>query len=76
MSEKILTNIDNKLTVVINLLSHQILHNKPKNEQAMILHNIGLNSTEIGKILGTSSGTVRAQIHQNKKNGGKKHGKK
>jgi len=66
MSDKILKSIENKLDSILKILALQHIENKPKEKQANILLDLGMNSTEVAKILGKSDSTIRVQKKQAK----------
>lgn len=61
MSEEILKSIAKKLDSILKILALQHIENKPKADQANILLDLGMTSTEVGKILGKADSTVRRQ---------------
>lgn len=75
MSDEILKSIEGKLESVLKILALQYVENKPKTDQANILLNLGMTSTEVGKILGKADSTIRRQ-KQNAKNKKKPKNKK
>ena len=64
MSDEILKSINQKLDSILKILALQYIENKPKTEQANILLNLGMTSSEVGKILGKSDVTIRRQKQQ------------
>jgi len=67
MSEDILKSIDQKLSVMIKLLAINSVKEKNEKDQMVFLKQIGLNSTEIGAILGKSPSNVRVQLSAKKR---------
>lgn len=61
MSEEILKSINQKLNSILKILALQYIENKPKAEQANTLLDLGMTSTEVGKILGKADSTIRSQ---------------
>ncbi len=74
MSDEILKSIERKLDAMLKLLALQHIEKKPKEDQAEILLNIGMNSSEVGALLGKSASTIRVQ--KKKKRDKKKSAKK
>jgi len=66
MSDEILKSMEHKLDLIVKILALQHIENKPKEDQANILLGLGMNSTEVGKILGKSDSTIRNQKKQAK----------
>ena len=67
MNEDTLQSIDRKLSVIIKLLAVNSVKEKKEKDQMMFLKLMGLNSTEIGAILGKSATNVRVQLSMKKK---------
>lgn len=61
MSDEILKSIEKKLDSILKILALQHIENKPKEKQANILLNLGMTSSEVGKILGKADSTIRRQ---------------
>lgn len=66
MSNEILKSIEQKLDTMLKLSALQYIKDKPKEDQANILLNLGLSSPEVGKLLGKSASTIRVQKKQKK----------
>ena len=66
MSDEILKSIEHKLDSILKILALQYIENKPKEKQSNILLDLGMTSTEVGKILGKSDSTIRNQKKQAK----------
>lgn len=71
MSEEILKSIDNKLTTIVKLLSVNAVKRKSEIEQMEFLDSMGMNSSEIGLMVGKSATNVRVQLSLNRKKKGK-----
>lgn len=67
MSEEILKAIDNKLTTIVKLLSVNAVKGKSEIEQMEFLDSMGMNSSEIGLMVGKSATNVRVQLSLNRK---------
>ena len=67
MNKDLLKSIDQKLSVMIKLLAMNAVKEKNEKEQMVFLKQMGLNSTEIGAILGKSPTNVRVQLSVKKK---------
>ena len=61
MSDEILKSIEGKLEIILKIFALQHIENKPKIDQANILLDLGMNSSEVGKILGKADSTIRRQ---------------
>jgi len=67
MSDGTLQSIDHKLSVIIKLLAITAVKEKNVKDQMAFLKMMGLNSSEIGAILGKSAINVRVQLSKKKK---------
>ena len=72
MSEDRLKSIDQKLSVIINLLAQNVISNKSSGEAIEILINLGMNSIEIGKLTNKDPRNIRMQLSKRRKKGTKK----
>jgi len=73
MSEELLNSIDQKLSKIIYLLALNTIKDKSSEQTIEFLNNLGLNSTEIGKITNKTPVNVRMQLSRLKRK--KKRGK-
>lgn len=66
-SEKEFSQINRKLTLIINLLSYQIVAGKTLSEAVTILHRLGLKPSEIAAIYGTTPKSVSVRFAEAKR---------
>jgi len=73
MAEKIFESIDNRLKIISKLLALDVVKGRQFNEQVKILHEIGMQPSEIAECLGKTANNVRVAIHgiKKKSQGGK-----
>jgi len=67
MEQEILSNIDNKLDVIIKLLALNFIEGKSKTEAILILGNFGMDGNMIADMVGTTPATVAARLWEQKK---------
>jgi hypothetical protein len=72
MSEKVLDRIDDKMTMLVRLVSLNIVKGRPFTEQIELLNNAGLAPAEIATILGKTPNNIRVQLHYIRKRKGEK----
>jgi hypothetical protein len=73
MDEKQFDILIERLDTITKLLAANLPQEMTLSEKAMLLHNVGLRSTEIAKILGTSSKYVSVALFRGKKSKGKRN---
>jgi len=69
MTEKIFESIDNRLKIISKLLALDVIKGRQFNEQVKILHDMGMQPSEIADCLGKTANNVRVAIHTLKKKG-------
>jgi hypothetical protein len=67
MSEVLLRSLDRKMSMLIRLLALDVAKGRPLIEQIDLLHNAGLNPSEIATLLGKTPNNIRVQLHSLKK---------
>lgn len=67
MEEEILERIDNKLSVIIHLLSGNVIEGKNKTESIITLATLGIDADMIASIVGTTVNTVSVRLYEAKK---------
>ena len=65
--QKAIASIDRKLSVVVQLLAHQMTQGKKLAEAAPILKRLGLTNIEIGEEFNSPANVVRARLTEKKK---------
>lgn len=66
MSDKQFNNLMQKLDILIKLTAFNLLKDKNKTEQIMILADLGLERQDIANIVGTTPSTVSVTLSQMK----------
>jgi predicted transcriptional regulator len=67
MTDSKLANIENKLGILTKLIALQLVKDMTNKEAAPLLNKIGMTSTEIAEILGSTSSAIRNYISEAKK---------
>ncbi len=76
MNEEVLKSIDDKLTTIVKLLAVNAVKGKSEMEQMEFLDSMGMNSSEIGLVVGKSATNVRVQLSLSRKKKNRKKGDK
>ena len=74
MDEKQFTSINDKLHIIVKLLSTQLIRDKDYREQVKILYNAGLSYKDIAALTGKTENNITVTLHLIKKS--KKESKK
>ena len=74
MSEEILKSIDNRLRIITKLHALEIVKGRQFQEQVKLLHDVGMQPTEIAECLGKKANNVRVMLHHLKKKGERNNG--
>jgi predicted transcriptional regulator len=69
MSEKLLSEINSKLNVVINLMAKNLVKDLNQTEAIIELGNFGLDRNTISTITGASPSTVSVRLSEARKKG-------
>ncbi len=67
MEEKYLADIDNKLNIIIKLLSANLIKDKDYREQVKFLYDAGLPHKDIAMLTGKTENNVTVTLHLIKK---------
>lgn len=71
MSDDILKSIDNRLRMVTKLLALEVVKGRQFQEQVKLLHDMGMQPSEIADCLGKKANNVRVMLHHVKTKGEK-----
>ncbi|BDQ31300.1 hypothetical protein NZNM25_03010 [Nitrosopumilus zosterae] len=67
MNDKALESIDNRLKIISKLLALDVVKGRQFQEQVKILHEMGMQPSEIADCLGKTANNVRVAVHGIKK---------
>ena len=75
MTQDDLSEVDRKLSIVINLLAYQIIQGKTLTDGVPVLRRLGLKQSEIAAVYGTTANTVGVRLAEARKKGTQSRGR-
>lgn len=74
MSDDILKSMDSRLKLITKLIAIDVVKGRTFQEQVKLLHDVGMQPSEIAECLGKTANNVRVAVHAlNKKKRGDKN---
>lgn len=67
MSEDVLKSIDNRLHTITKLIAMDVVKGRSFRDQVKLLHDLGMQPTEIADCLGKTANNVSVTLHSFKK---------
>ena len=67
MNEDILKSIDHRLTTITKLLALDVVKGRQFQDQVKLLHDVGMQPSEIAEYVGKTPNNIRVVIHGLKK---------